>query len=76
MRAYVDKVEGTKVELRLGDDEGVKLVLAKADLPRGVQEGDVLKLSFTRDMASSEADADANDALRDQLLKRSESEPF
>ena len=76
MRAYVDKVEGSKVELRLGPDEGIKLVLPKKDLPRGVKEGDVLKLSFTRDEAATEADADANDALREQLLKRSEREPF
>lgn len=76
MRAYVDKVEGTQVELRLGPDEGVKLVLPKKALPKGVKEGDVLTVSFTRDEAATEADADANDALRDQLLKRGESEPF
>jgi hypothetical protein len=76
MRAYVDKIEGTKVELRLGDDEGVKLVLPKKELPKGLKEGDVLTLRFTRDEAATEADADANDALRAQLLKRSESEPF
>lgn len=76
MRAYVDKVEGTKVELRLGPDEGVKLVLPKKELPKGVKEGDVLTLSFTRDEAATEVDADANDALREQLLKRSANEPF
>lgn len=76
MRAYVDKVEGTKVELRLGDDEGVKLVLPKKELPKGLKEGDVLTLSFARDEAATEAEADANDALRAQLLQRSESEPF
>lgn len=76
MRAYVDKVEGTKVELRLGDDEGVKLVLPKKELPKGLKEGDVLTLRFTLDEAATEADADANDALREQLLKRAESEPF
>jgi hypothetical protein len=76
MRAYVDKVEGTKVELRLGPDEAIKLVLPKSALPKGVKEGDVLRLSFTRDESATESDADANEALRDQLLKRSESEPF
>lgn len=76
MRAIVDKVEGTKAELRLGPDEDIKLVLPKSALPKGVKEGDVLKLSFTRDESATEADADANEALRDELLKRSQSEPF
>lgn len=76
MRAYVDKVEGSSVELRLGDDEGITLVLPRGCLPGGVKEGDVLKLSFERDAAATESEADANDRLREQLLKRSDEEPF
>ncbi|MNL63026.1 hypothetical protein D3C87_1871070 [compost metagenome] len=76
MRAYVDKVEGSQVELRLGEDEAIKLVLPKRELPKGLKEGDVLRLSFERDAEATEADADANDALREALLKRSQDEPF
>lgn len=76
MRAYVDKIEGSKVELRLGEDEAVKLVLPASELPEGVAEGDVLKLRFERDEAATQADADENDRLREKLLKRSKDEPF
>jgi hypothetical protein len=76
MRAYVDKIEGSKVELRLGEDEGIKLVLPASELPKGLREGDVLKLSFTRDEAATKADADENDRRREELLKRSKDEPF
>lgn len=76
MRAYVDKIEGAKVELRLGEDEAVKLVLPKSELPKGLAEGDVLTLSFERDEAATKADADENDRLREKLLERSKDEPF
>lgn len=76
MRAYIDKIEGSQVELRLGDDEEIRLVVPKSALPTGVKEGDVLKLRFERDAAATEADAQANDALRKKLLERSKDEPF
>jgi hypothetical protein len=76
MRAYVDKVEGAQAELRIGDDEGAKLVVPTRALPRGVKEGDVLQLSFAIDREATEADADANDALREKLLKKTKDEPF
>ena len=76
MRAYVDKIEGDQVELRLGEDEAIALVLPKRALPRGLREGDVLKLTFERDEAATEAQADENDALREALLRRSQDEPF
>ncbi len=76
MRAYIDKIEGTKAELRLGEDEETRLVVPKSALPKGVKEGDVLTLRFERDPATTEADAQANDALREKLLERSKDEPF
>ena len=76
MRAYIDKIEGPLAELRLGEDEETKLVVPKSALPKGVREGDVLKLHFERDAAATQAEADANDALRAELLERSKNEPF
>ncbi|MNS52287.1 hypothetical protein D3C72_849970 [compost metagenome] len=76
MRAYIDKIEGAKAELRLGDDEETRLVVPKSVLPKGVKEGDVLTLRFERDAAATRAEAEANDALREKLLERSKDEPF
>lgn len=76
MRAFVEKIEGSKAELRLGEDEAIRLVLPKAALPKGTKAGDVLKLSLERDEAATKADADANDALREKLLKQGQDEPF
>lgn len=76
MRAYIDKIEGAKAELRLGEDEEARLVVPKSVLPKGVREGDVLTLRFERDAAATKADAQANDALREKLLERSKDEPF
>jgi hypothetical protein len=76
MRAYIDKIEGTRAELRLGEDEETRLVVPKSALPKGVREGDVLTLRFERDAGATEAEAKANDALREALLERSKDEPF
>jgi hypothetical protein len=76
MRVYVDKVEAGKAELRLGDSESAMVVLPMTELPKGTQEGDVLRLTFERDADATQADATANDALREKLLKRSKDEPL
>lgn len=76
MRAYIDKIEGSLAELRLGEGEETKLVVPKSALPKGVREGDVLTIRFERDAAATKAEADANDALREKLLERSKNEPF
>lgn len=76
MRAYVDKLEGGKAELRLGDDEQVGVVVPLAWLPAGTHEGEVLRLSFERDEAATQRDVAANDAKRQAALERSKNEPF
>ena len=76
MRAYVDKLEGGKAELRLGEDEDVMVVVPVEELPRGVAEGDVLKLTFAIDAAARKADAAALEEQRRRLLERSKDEPL
>ena len=67
MRAVIDKIEGKKAELRLGPDEAITLVLPIAALPKGVREGDVLRLTFERDLEATRREAAANDALRAKI---------
>jgi hypothetical protein len=76
MRAYIDKIEGSKVELRLGESESATVVLNLGDLPSGIAEGDVLRLTFERDEAATRKAVETNDTLREELLKRSQQEPF
>lgn len=76
MRAYVDKVEDDRAELRLGETETTVVVLPLALLPPGVREGDVLALTFSRDEVATRAEAAANDRKRAALLDRSRDEPF
>jgi hypothetical protein len=76
LRAYVDKLEDGKAELRIGEDEMSSIVLPLSELPTGVREGDVLKLSFAIDAAARKADAAALDEQRRRLLERSKDEPL
>jgi hypothetical protein len=76
MRAYVDKVEGGKAELRLGEAEGAVVVVPLKELPKGVGEGDVLKVSFAIDAAGQKADAAALEEQRRRLLERSKDQPL
>jgi hypothetical protein len=52
------------------------IVLPLSELPTGVREGDVLKLSFAIDAAARKADAAALDEQRRRLLERSKDEPL
>lgn len=76
MRAYVDKLEGGKAELRLGEDEDVTLVVPVKELPKGVAEGDVLTLSFSLDAGARKAAEADLDAQRKRLLDRSKDQPL
>ena len=76
MRAYVDQIAGGKAQLRLGEAEQIPLTLPLDALPAGTREGEVLQLHFTRDDAGTKADAEANDKLREELLKRSKDVEF
>lgn len=76
MRAYVDKVEDGRAELRFGEHEQTAVVVPLKDLPHGTREGDVLRVSFERDEAAASKESEENDALRQALLDRSRQEPF
>jgi len=76
MRAYVDKIADGKAELRIGEDEATTLVVPVKELPKGVAEGDVLKLAFTLDPAAKQADEAALDEQRKRLLERSKDQPL
>jgi hypothetical protein len=76
MRAFIDKIEGKQAELRLGEDESIKLVLPLSELPKGLREGDVLALRFERDPHATQAEGARADAQREALLERSKDEPL
>jgi hypothetical protein len=76
MRALVDRIEGKCTTLLLGEDELITLTLPSAELPAGLNEGDLLRLSFEKDQTSQTRDLKQNAALRDKLLERSKNEPL
>jgi hypothetical protein len=76
MRALVDRIEGSSTTLLLGEDERITLTLPSAELPAGLNEGDLLRLSFEIDQTSQTRDLKQNATLRDKLLERSKNEPL
>ncbi|MDR3566051.1 MAG: DUF3006 domain-containing protein [Negativicutes bacterium] len=71
VKAVVDRLEGDKAVLLLGEDE-TAAVWPRQGLPPGVREGDILAVDLCRDEAATrQARAMAEDLLR-QLTHKEE----
>lgn len=68
MKATIDRVEGKIAVLLLGD-EGTKLNIPLSQLPDRCKEGDILNMSFERDVVGTEQAKERVSDLMDKLKK-------
>ena len=71
MRAVIDRVEGNIAILLVGD-EGIKLDIPLSLLPADCREGDVLNMSFERDVVGTEQTKERVSGLMEKLKKKSQ----
>jgi hypothetical protein len=69
MKAVIDRVEGELAVLLLGD-ESTKLNIPLSLLPDGCKEGDVLNMSFERDVVGTEQAKERVSGLMEKLKKK------
>jgi hypothetical protein len=71
MKATIDRIEGKIAVLLLGD-EGTKLNIPISQLPDGCKEGDILNMSFERDVVGTEQAKERVSGLMEKLKKKSQ----
>ena len=70
IRLSLDRFEGDAKDIAvLLTDDGTPLNVPKRLLPRGVRAGDVLKMSFVRDVQATKQVADKTRQVQDALRK-------
>ena len=69
MKAIIDRVEGKIAVLLLGD-ESTKLNIPLFLLPEGCKEGDLLNISFERDVVGTEQAKERVSNLMEKLKKK------
>ncbi|MFZ2471340.1 MAG: DUF3006 domain-containing protein [Methanothrix sp.] len=72
MKAVIDRVEGELAVLLLGDKGEFKLNFPLSLLPDGCKEGDILNISFERDVVGTEQAKERVSGLMDKLKKKSQ----
>ncbi|MBI3948875.1 MAG: DUF3006 domain-containing protein [Acidobacteria bacterium] len=68
IKVVIDRIEGDLAVLVLYDDDRVKFNLPLQYLPKGVRGGDHLRMSFTVDEESREAEKQKIEELYEELL--------
>jgi len=72
IQAVIDRFEGNKAVLLVGDDE-TQVVWPNRILPRGVKEGDILRIEVQVDgQATAAAKAEAENLLKQIVGKNDE----
>ena len=71
MKAVIDRFEGQLAVLLLGD-ESIKLNIPLSLLPDGCKEGDILNMSFERDVVGTEQAKERISSLMEKLKKKSQ----
>lgn len=74
MKITLDRFEGNVAVFLLRDDERIKFNMPTALLPEGVQEGDVLEISITRDEKATEDSKARVSSLMKQLKRKNQEE--
>ena len=69
MKATIDRIEGKIAVLLLGD-ESIKLNIPISQLPDGCKEGDILNMSFERDVVGTEQAKERVSNLMEKLKKK------
>ncbi|MDD4652988.1 MAG: DUF3006 domain-containing protein [Methanothrix sp.] len=72
MKAVIDRVEGELAVLLLGDKGEFKLNLPLSHLPEGCKEGDILNMSFERDVVGTEQAKERVSGLMGKLKQKSQ----
>jgi len=73
MKATIDRIEKGKIAvLLLGDKGEFKLNIPLYLLPDGCKEGDILNMSFERDVAGTEQTKERVSGLMERLKKKSQ----
>jgi hypothetical protein len=72
MKAVIDRVEGELAVLLLGDKGEFKLNLPLSQLPEGCKEGDILNMSFERDVVGTEQAKERVSGLMEKLKQKSQ----
>lgn len=67
MRAFIDRFEGDKAVLLLGENEEIQIVLPRAWLPKEAVEGAVLRVDLTVDEQATQTTKDEIQALYNRL---------
>ena len=70
MKATIDRIEGKIAVLLLGDKGEFKLNFPLSLLPDGCKEGDILNMSFERDVAGTEQARERVSDLMEKLKKK------
>ena len=71
MKAVIDRVED-KIAVLLLEDESIKLNIPLSLLPDGCKEGDILNMSFERDVVGTEQAKERVSSLMEKLKKKSQ----
>ena len=72
MKATIDRIEGKIAVLLLGDKGEFKLNFPLSLLPDGCKEGDILNMSFERDVVGTEQTKERVSGLMEKLKKKSQ----
>ncbi len=72
MKATIDRIEGEIAVLLLGDKGEFKLNIPLSQLPDGCKEGDVLNMSFERDVVGTEQAKERVSGLMERLNKKNQ----
>jgi hypothetical protein len=70
MKATIDRFEGELAVLLLGDKGEFKLNIPLSLLPDGCKEGDILNMSFERDVVGTEQTKERVSGLMEKLKKK------
>jgi hypothetical protein len=71
MKATIDRIEDKIAVLLLGD-ESIKLNIPLSQLPEGCREGDILNMSFERDVVGTEQAKERVSNMMEKLKKKSQ----
>ena len=69
MKATIDRIEG-KMAVLIAGEENVRFNLPLVLLPQGCKEGDVLNISFERDLEATEQARERVSSVMERLKKK------
>jgi hypothetical protein len=74
MKATIDRIEGEKAVLLMGEEGRVKVDMPLVILPNGCKEGDILDITIIKDEETTRETKERVSALMEKLKKKGQSE--